>query len=206
MKIWILFSFLFFSTQAFADEVLVDQLTLLGTPIENRATGEKIALACTEKNPDDQECTKYRFVLFKENEAHYTGPEMQVKKEEELDDSLKVTYKKMKKNMRKIRQSYAGGTITFLILEAGITTGAFLLVLACPGALEVIAITWMATWALGIDPSTRHRFDLFGGMMGGMSGEKFEITREANGWNWSQKSKKVRNRKFEQYLLSIRHL
>jgi len=184
-------------------EVSTEKLTLMGKPIENRATEEKIALACTTFKADTRDCMKMQFVIFKGQSAFLFGEEFILQEPHQLQGVLKETYKDLKKTVKYDMKSYWGGTAgVMLIVVAG---GAAVVALSIAGAsMGIVAVGGLAFMlGTGYADNFRSRFDLHAGIRNLTSGEQLDVTRTKDGWNWSINTQKVSAMKFYHYKRSI---
>lgn len=89
--------------------VSVTSLRLVGKGMENRKTGERMALVCwDEEGPSTPDCKSLRFVYFNpEGQGHYIGDLIYVSDTHDTQRSnIRHTFKKWMKQFRRYRADH----------------------------------------------------------------------------------------------------
>lgn len=204
MKTMIIFSILFISGIAQAQ----DTYSILGKGIQDRKTGDTIALTCVEKEAESQECSAISFVRFSAttNETTEIGQRFKIQNDD-LDAASRTAAKDLKKKIKKsYKAHFKPNTAVGLISYVGLFAGGLGLTVAFNTFIPGLAVTglWVYMYYKDLDPSFMDpRGYIVTAFLTVKNNQLGQAVRDQNGWNWSVAPKQVFHKRFEKIAAAI---
>jgi hypothetical protein len=189
--------------------VLGDSLKLLGSPIQNKQTGEIIALACVGpalegSNEPSCQTIQHIYIRSASQDAVLAGTAVQVSEKEPSSDEVRGAVQSLSRNFKDYHWNVRGrNTSTIAILGAGVGAfGSAVIVSNVVGYYVIVASAALTAATIGpfvlavgaglfILGRTHPLFSKNASFVTGLKNQ--------NGWNWSSHSRKISNRKFNEY-------
>jgi hypothetical protein len=187
------------------DPVNGDRLKLVGRGVENRKTGNVIALACIGKPINETlepSCKVLRHVMMKADTKQmvYIGPKFEIESQGEptQDDLVKRVVsinRAVKKHKKYVNSDKRGKAIAYSAVISSVGFGAIVISKSAAGvaiATGPFCLAWLGLLVVIFGVQELVRAPLFPS-----SGVISDVMADQNGWNWSVKPKKVSARSFK---------
>lgn len=191
-------------------ETITPPYWIAGKGLENRKTGDRIALLCVEKS-ETLGCAKFQFVLFKKDlsiNPESFGPVFSAGKtqdDEQFGESVaayskkrfKKERKKQRRTAREEKQTTAGGLVT---LFGGIALGGAITVVLNVALPMYVGVFFLAKCAIRqCNPASQDIFPrLFSPSFNLEAGEEMKVAVLSHeGWNWSENPNRISSKNFE---------